>query len=508
MIAAAICLTAVSASAAYPEGYYDSLEGKCGAELMRAVKATVRNHTAVEYGARTWDAFEDTDCRTVNGVDYWWDMYSNEMLRVSDGRPDSNIMNIEHSVPKSWWGKDKNDAFKDLAHLNPSDSKANSRKSNYPIAEISSESWTNGVSSIGSPKSGQGGGASIVFEPADEYKGDFARAYMYMFTVYDDINWKSTNGWMYDTSFSTMFKTWASQLLLRWSANDPVSQKELTRNDGIYKHQKNRNPFIDLPDLAEHIWGSKSNVPFSLDGSGGEPGTNPDPDPETDVYNWLSGTDSDMGDWTIELVELTDPVTYVWSWKEYDGQGYLNASAYVSGKPYPALAYAWSPEVSLENIIDASFSFSHAAKFQTTIKTLCGVVVKDAATGEISEIEVPAWPSSGKWTFVNSGKMDLSEFAGRDIHVGFKYGSSSAGADTWEIRDARLELKRGTGMCLTTPDEDDSDLVEVWGNNIYAPEGARIFDLNGREYDGRGLQRGVYIVAKPTFAKSVKVMIK
>lgn len=509
LTASAICLAANSASAAYPTGYYDSLEGKCGAELMRAVKAAVKDHTVINYGSGTWDAFKDTDVRTIDGVDYWWDMYSNELLRVSDGRPNSNVMNVEHSVPNSWWGKTKNAAYQDIVHLNPSDSKANSRKSNYPLAELSYVDWTNGVSSVGTPKSGQGGGNGNAYEPADEYKGDFARAYMYMFTVYDEISWKSGTYWMYDPSLSTMFKTWASQLLLKWSANDPVSEKERVRNDGIYLNQKNRNPFIDLPDLAEHIWGSKSNVPFSLDGTGPEDPEDPeDPEPQTDVYTWLEAGDADEGEWTFENIELAPELSYVWSWKIYKDKGYLNASAYMSKTAYRAEAYAWSPEISLKNVVDATFSFSHAAKFQTTLRTLCKLVVKDVATGEISEIEMPTWPEPDSWTFVNSGKIGLSEFADRDIKIGFLYGSSSTGADTWEIRDARLELKRSTGVCMTTPDEDDSDFVEVWGNNIYAPDGARIFDLNGREYDGRNMQPGVYIVAKPTFSKSVKVMVK
>ena len=73
----------------------------------------------------------------------------------------------------------------------------------------------------------------------------------------------------------------------------------------------------------------------------------------------------------------------------------------------------------------------------------------------------------------------------------------------------KLTAQKTTAIELPVEDDgDDSFLVEVWGNNILAPEGARIFDLNGREVSGLGLQRGIYIVAKPTFRKSVKVMVK
>lgn len=510
-----LLLSMMAANATYPDGYYDSLEGKCGHELMLAIKSKVRTHRVISYGSDTWNAFKSTDVRMVNGTEYWWDMYSDLLLPVAAGRPDPNTMNIEHSVANSWWGKTKNDAYKDIVHLNPSESKANSRKGNYPLAELGSVSWTNGWTSVGSPKSGQGGGAGTCYEPADEYKGDFARVFMYMFTVYDDISWASNTAWMYDTSSDLMLKSWAQSLLLRWSANDPVSDKERMRNDGIQKEQQNRNPFIDLPDLAEHIWGSKSNVPFSLSGitdpdPGTDPGTDPDPDDTKVEYNWLASDAASMGDWTIENIELPSGGSYVWSWREYKGNQYLNGSAYIKGVNYAAKAYAWSPEVSFADVETATLSFSHAAKFQTTCRELCMIAVKDMASGAIEDIPIVNWQKPGEWEFVSSGDIDLSEFSGKKVKIGLKYGSTASGADTWEINDMKLKLThKTTGIEMPAYDqEDDSFLVEVWGNNILAPEGAHIFDLNGREYDGRNLQRGVYIVVKPTFEKAVKILIK
>ena len=369
-LAAMASLGASDAAAGWPDGYYDSLEGKCGVELMRAVKAVAQNHKKITYGSDTWKAFEHTDVKVVDGTEYWWDMYSNELVPVSAGRPDSNVMNIEHSVANSWWGKTKNDAYCDIVHLNPSNSQANSKKGNYPLAELQSVTWNNGVTFIGSPKPGQGGGAGNCYEPADQYKGDFARVFMYMFTIYDNISWKSNTAWMYDINSELMFRQWARELLLRWSQNDPVSDKERSRNDGIQSQQRNRNPFIDLPDLAEHIWGSKSTVPFSLEGGGGSPEDPKDPEATEITYSWLSSTATDMAGWTVENIELAHEVKDVWKWREYNGNHYLNGSAFISGTPYAALAYAWSPEVDLTKAEIARFSFSHAAKFQTTLRSL------------------------------------------------------------------------------------------------------------------------------------------
>lgn len=261
MLAAA--LTAFGAAAAIPEGYYDSLNGTSGAELKEAAKKVAYTHEAVAYGDATWEAFKTTDIRIVDGREAWFDMYSNVIVWVASGHAG---MNIEHSVPNSWWGGIKNDAYKDLYHLNPSNADANNRKSNHPLGQIDGRpTWTNGITSIGTPVAGQGGGSDIVFEPADEYKGDFARAYFYVFTIYDDIPWleETDKNYMYDGTAYPTLRPWAYDLLLQWAEADPVDSREQARNEAVYAIQGNRNPFIDIPDLADYIWGSRTEVPFS-----------------------------------------------------------------------------------------------------------------------------------------------------------------------------------------------------------------------------------------------------
>ena len=261
---AAICSGFFSGAwASVPEGYYDTLTGLNGSRLRKAAKAIVRDHTVVSYGDNTWDAFKSTDTRFVNGQNCWWDMYSYDNVTVASGHPG---MDIEHSVANSWWGGSKNDAYKDLFHLNPSNSDANSRKSNYPLGEVSTVKWTNGATTVGTPVYGQGGGNGYVYEPCDEYKGDFARVFMYMFTVYDDINWDSAKGWMFDKANDDIFKPWAIELLLKWHRQDPVSEKEIARNEAIYKIQHNRNPYIDSPELAEFVWGAYKDQGYQYGG--------------------------------------------------------------------------------------------------------------------------------------------------------------------------------------------------------------------------------------------------
>ncbi len=261
-LSAAAALSLVAADRNIPSGYYNALDGKSGASLKAAAHSAIRKHTAISYSKGTWEVFLDTDVRP-DGT--WWDIYSNNKVKASSGH---GGMNVEHAVANSWWGKTNNDAYKDIHHLFPSDSNANSRKSNYPLGEASTVTWTNGVTIIGKPSNGHGGQGGYVYEPADEYKGDNARVYFYMATCYPDISWRTDNY----TSWGIMFKQqdyptlndWSQELLLRWADNDQVSQKEIDRNEAIYKHQKNRNPFVDLPGLEDYIWGDKKNVAFDL----------------------------------------------------------------------------------------------------------------------------------------------------------------------------------------------------------------------------------------------------
>ncbi|MCM1005399.1 MAG: endonuclease [Prevotella sp.] len=286
LIAAALC--PMLSYAEIPDGYYADCEGKTKAALKNQLYTIVKNHTKISYGNgnnQTWGVFFDSD---VHPDGYWWDIYTTNQVKVGSGAPDNNTMNKEHTFPKSWWGGNKNNAYCDVMHLMPTNSVANSTRSNWPYGEVASEQsisnkCPNPRFKHGSPVSGQGGGSNHVFEPDDEFKGDLARTYFYMVTCYQDLTWKE-NG-LYTAAQGTYptLQPWAIDMLLRWHRNDPVSQKELDRNEAVYKHQHNRNPFIDHPEMAEYIWGDKMGEAWSSSGGGGtivDPDPDPDPNPE------------------------------------------------------------------------------------------------------------------------------------------------------------------------------------------------------------------------------------
>jgi endonuclease I len=269
MAIAAIAITTwLSTGATIPSGYYSSLDGKSGQALKEAIHDLAVRHTTLSYSS-LWIYFADTDCQAYD-KDKVWDMYSDRTYYFRGGTSGVYGMHKEHSLPKSWWGGyDETQGYAgytDINHLYPADGDANMAKSNYPLGEVSSAFFDNGVTRVGTPKTGQGGGSSSVFEPDDRYKGDFARTYFYMACTYQHYTWRYT--YMLNNSSWKTLNDWSIDLLCRWARNDAVSDKEVDRNDAVQKHQNNRNPFIDIPELFEYIWGNRQGQVFYLSEAG------------------------------------------------------------------------------------------------------------------------------------------------------------------------------------------------------------------------------------------------
>lgn len=180
--------------------------------------------------------------------------------------------------------------------------------------------------------------------------------------------------------------------------------------------------------------GLKEPTEFNLgEGGGGDTPVTP-PATGTTIYEGLS---ANATGWTFDEITVPSAATKgLWQW---DSQyGVLKASAFISNTAYESLGYAISPEIDLSGMTGATASFEQAAKFQTTLKTLCGFVVREAGSSTWTELTIPTWPASGTWNASSSGDIDLKAFAGKKIQVGFKYASSAAGADTWQIKNLKI----------------------------------------------------------------------
>ncbi|NMM48983.1 endonuclease [Marinigracilibium pacificum] len=275
-------------------GYYSDANGLTGFQLKSALHTIVKNsHTPKSYSS-IWgfytsnsrdlyyendNSFLDIYSENPNGNDPY--TYTSTSQQCGNYSGEGDCYNREHSFPKSWFGSAA-PMESDIHHIFLTDGYVNSKRSSYPYGEVGSASYTSGNGSkLGNASSGLGY-SGTVFEPIDEFKGDIARAYFYMATRYEDI----ISGWENKSSYSdavlngtssTVFEPWILNMLISWHNNDPVSQKEISRNEAAYQHQGNRNPYIDHPELVAQIWtstGSREvNQKISNINSSSEPNT-------------------------------------------------------------------------------------------------------------------------------------------------------------------------------------------------------------------------------------------
>ncbi len=251
-------LMASICQAQIPPGYYNSAQGLTGNALKIALHNIIKNHTQISYNG-LWAAYQKTDKKPNGKV---WDIYSDipggtppyQFTFVTDQcgnyAAEGDCYNREHSWPQSWFNS-LTGPVSDLFHIYPTDGKVNGERSNYPYGNV-------GVATITTLNGGKLGTCSdlgynlTVFEPIDDYKGDLARSYFYMTTRYysEDSGWSTS-----DATNKATILPWEMNVLLQWHHQDPVSAKEIARNDSIYyKYQNNRNPFIDNPQWADSIW--------------------------------------------------------------------------------------------------------------------------------------------------------------------------------------------------------------------------------------------------------------
>ncbi len=264
-------------SAQIPTGYYDGTDGLTGYTLKTKLKSII-NNGAVDRG---YDAL--MDAYKIGDLDKYYEN-DNTILDIYSENPngadpynfipgqktcgnytyESDCYNREHLFPQGFFNS-KYPMRSDYFHIYPTDGKVNGFRNNYPFGTVGTLS--NPPATISNPtKNGSKLGTSnfpgyngTVFEPIDEFKGDIARALLYFVTRYEDklqtFDYNDSNN-PQDGSKDRAFDQWYINLLLKWNSDDPVSQKELDRNDYGYIYQKNRNPYVDHPEFVNKIWTS------------------------------------------------------------------------------------------------------------------------------------------------------------------------------------------------------------------------------------------------------------
>lgn len=297
-----------------PANYYNTATGLSGTPLRQALHDIIDAHSAKSYSSLL-SYYQTTDKKPNNTV---WDMYSD----VPNGTPpytftfsqncgnysnEGDCWNREHSWPQSWFNS-SSPMVSDLFHVYPTDGKVNGWRGNYPYGEVSNPS----ITTLNGGKLGPctfPGYTGTVFEPINEYKGDFARTYFYMCTRYytEDSGWQTN-----DMITGANLKPWALELMKKWHQQDPVSAKEIARNNAVYGIQGNRNPFIDHPEYVCMIWpsGSYCSIVPSITNIVKNPAT-----PGVGVATSISATITDDGTissatlkWGTSAVSLTNTI--------------------------------------------------------------------------------------------------------------------------------------------------------------------------------------------------------
>ena len=391
------------AFAAAPSMYYSSASGYYGKNLIEALSDIIEDHTQLSYSG-VWTAYQTTDLDENGKV---WDMYSTKRWTYKKEQCGSyssigDCYNREHSFPKSWFD-DGYPMYTDLNHLYPTDGYVNNQRGNLPFGECANGSY---VASSGSVKPLGRRGASTfsgysgtVFEPDDEYKGDFARAYFYMATCYNDVNsrWKSD---MLAGNSYPFFTTWVVNLLLKWHRQDPVSDKEIKRNDAVYDVQGNRNPFIDHPELAEHIWGDKKTERWTP----GEQGAA--------INQPVDGSTVDFG-----VTALDVPVTISIPVRTTGATSAVNVA--VSGNFTTAISSISADQANAGTTVKVKYEPKSLGKHSGTMTLTMGDVKSTVTLSGETVDGLPAMPATyvssesfrANWTYIGDdmgGKYDLA----------------------------------------------------------------------------------------------------
>jgi endonuclease I len=260
-----------------PSGYYNTATST-GYTLKTQLSNIIDDHNDQGYNAI--DGFMSS-----YDLDNYYETGSNTILDVYSENPSSSdpynftpgvdecgnysnegdCYNKEHVIPQSVFSS--NTPMQSDAHqLLPTDGRVNGFRGNFPFGRVNdnnlvSQSGISNPTQNGSKlganlNSGYSSGYSgTVFEPINEFKGDIARIYFYFITRYENQvgNWSSFA--MFDGSSDQVLQTTFLNILIEWHLSDPVSQKEIDRNNNIYyNHQNNRNPFVDHPEYVSMIW--------------------------------------------------------------------------------------------------------------------------------------------------------------------------------------------------------------------------------------------------------------
>ncbi|ARV09081.1 hypothetical protein BTO05_05310 [Winogradskyella sp. PC-19] len=251
-----------------PADYYSSLNGKSGQQLRDAITAIIAEEGVVRnYSyATVYNILEDADQNPSNSNEVW--MLYTEQTRAKLDRQNTGSStgkwNREHTFPRSrgdfdeWEDYDEvptemnfgflntnadslRHGYSDAHALRVADGPENSRRNNRNYSNNFGDEEYNGA-------------IKSDMSVSTSFRGDVARTTMYMELRYNGLS--LVNGFP-ELPFPRTGELGDLATLLQWHEDDAPDDFEMNRNNIVFEWQRNRNPFIDLPDLVDYIWGDK-----------------------------------------------------------------------------------------------------------------------------------------------------------------------------------------------------------------------------------------------------------
>ncbi len=234
-----------------PENYYSSLDGLTDTNLRQALQNiiaeeyVVREHTYAD----VVEMLKQADQNPENSNEVWL-VYTEQGRAKLDYQTTSDNTgkwNREHTFPRSRGGfydieQDDNADGINVYWETHADSLRHANSDAHALRAVDGpENSSRGNQHYGEYNGPEGNLGS--------FKGDVARSVLYLAVRYNGL--EIVNGFPDVTGQLGDLET-----LLNWHRNDPPDDFEMNRNNIIYNWQINRNPFIDLPDLVEYIWGN------------------------------------------------------------------------------------------------------------------------------------------------------------------------------------------------------------------------------------------------------------
>lgn len=350
-------------SAQIPAGYYNGTAGLTGYALKTKLHDIISEKNISRHYGDLPNLYNQTDLDVyydhtpLNNTTFLLDIYSEipsgpdsyeyTSSQLGGGSAEGSGYNREHMMPQSTFYSNY-PMYSDLFYVIPTDAKINQLRSNYPYG-ISSTVPANILATFtNSSKIGRSAIPNLpytgyVYEPIDEFKGDVARSILYFSVRYEgklgtfkytaNVNPASDTNPL-DGTEERAFEPAYIAMLLQWHQQDPVSQREIDRNNTVYGIQKNRNPFIDNPSWVTAIWNqipdaiapqTPSNL-ISTQTSAYFTNLSWNPSSDTDVIGYKVYQNGNLvattKGTTVSIDHLTPSTTYNYTVKAYDA-GYL-----------------------------------------------------------------------------------------------------------------------------------------------------------------------------------------